>query len=88
MQVVGASADSARANQRWAEKHGLGMPLISDPGGTEVVAAFGVARPPAGTAQRTTWLIDPDGTIRKVYPKVAAKGHAAKVLADAREIWA
>lgn len=64
------------------------MPLISDPGGMEVVAAFGVARPPAGTAKRTTWLIDPEGTIRKVYLTVTAKGHAAEVLADAREIWA
>ena len=64
------------------------MPLISDPGGAEVITAFGVGRPPAGTAQRTTWLIDPDGTIRKVYLKVTAKGHAAEVRADAREIWA
>ena len=30
-----------------------------------------------GVAKRTTWLIDPDGTLRKVYPAVKAKGHAA-----------
>jgi peroxiredoxin len=38
-------------------------------------------------AKRTTWLIDPDGTLRKIYSKVTAKGHAAQVLADCREIW-
>ena len=46
-----------------------------------------MARPMVGVAKRTTWLIDPDGTLRKVYPAVKAKGHAAAVLADCREIW-
>ena len=40
-----------------------------------------------GVAKRTTFLIDPDGTVRKVYTNVKAKGHAAKVLEDARELW-
>ncbi len=40
-----------------------------------------------GVAKRTTFLIDPDGTLRKVYTNVKAKGHAAAVLADSKEIW-
>ena len=52
-----------------------------------VSSAFGVARPMVGVAKRTTWLIDADGTLRKVYPKVTPKGHAAEVLAAAKEIW-
>jgi peroxiredoxin Q/BCP len=87
VQVIGASIDSAKANQRWAEKYELKMPLIGDTGEHEVAAAFGVARPLVGVAKRTTWLIDPDGTLRKIYPKVTPKGHAAEVLAEAREIW-
>jgi peroxiredoxin len=63
------------------------MPLIGDVGEHEVAVAFGVARPMVGVAKRTTWLIDPDGTLRKVYPAVKAKGHAAAVLADCKEIW-
>jgi len=86
-QVVGASVDRPEANAKWAAKYGLRMPLISDPGEHAVAAAFGVARPMVGVAKRTTWLIDPDGTLRKVYPKVTPKGHAAEVLAAAREIW-
>ena len=85
--MIGASIDSAKANQRWAEKYELKMPLIGDTGEHEVAVAFGVARPLVGVAKRTTWLIDPDGTLRKIYSKVTPKGHAAEVLAEAREIW-
>ena len=87
MQVIGASVDTPAANERWARKYDLRMPLISDDGEHTVAAAFGVARPRVGVAKRTTWLIDPDGTLRKVYLAVKAKGHAAAVLADCREIW-
>ena len=87
MQVIGASVDKPAANERWAQKYDLRMPLISDEGEHTVSAAFGVARPLVGVAKRTTWLIDPDGTLRKIYPKVTAKGHAAQVLEDCREIW-
>ncbi len=87
MQVIGASVDKPAANERWARKYQLKMPLISDYGEHTVTAAFDVARPMVGVAKRTTWLIDPDGTIRKVYPAVKPQGHAAQVLADCREIW-
>jgi peroxiredoxin Q/BCP len=87
VQVIGASVDKPGANERWAQKYELKMPLISDPGEHEVAAAFGVARPLVGVAKRTTWLIDPDGMLRRVYPKVTPKGHAAEVLADCAEIW-
>ena len=86
MQVVGVSVDKPAANKKWAEKYRLRMPLISD---TEyrVSSSFGVARPLVGVAKRTTFLIEPDGRLRKTYPKVTAKGHAAQVLADVREVW-
>jgi thioredoxin-dependent peroxiredoxin len=86
VQVVGASVDRPAANERWAQKHGLRLPLISDPE-REVATAFGVAPRLAGGAKRTTWLIDADGTLRKVYPKVTPKGHAAEVMAAVKEIW-
>jgi peroxiredoxin len=63
------------------------MPLISDAADHAVATAFGVARPMVGVAKRTTFLIDADGTLRKVYTGVKPKGHAAAVLADCREIW-
>jgi peroxiredoxin Q/BCP len=87
VQVVGASSDSPRANERWARKYELAMPLIGNTGEPTVAAAFGVARPMVGVAKRTTFLIDADGTVRKTYMKVTPKGHAAEVLEAAREIW-
>jgi peroxiredoxin Q/BCP len=87
VQVIGASNDSPEANRRWARKRGLRMPLLSDAGDHAVADAFGVSRPRVGVAKRTTWLIDPDGTLRKVYPKVTPRGHAAEVLEAVRAIW-
>jgi peroxiredoxin Q/BCP len=85
--VLGASVDEPQTNERWARKYDFRMPLISDAGDHTVASAFGVARPMVGVAKRTTWLIDPDGMLRKVYPAVRPKGHAAAVLEDCREIW-
>jgi thioredoxin-dependent peroxiredoxin len=85
--VVGASVDKPAGNERWAQKYQLRMPLISDYGDHTVASAFGVARPMVGVAKRSTWLIDPDGTLRGIYLKVTAKGHAAQVLEDCRELW-
>jgi len=86
VRVLGASVDTARANRSFAERYTLAFPLLCDTDYT-VSAAFDVARPHVGTAKRTTFLIDGDGTLRRVYTKVQARGHAAEVLAAAREIW-
>lgn len=87
VQVIGASIDKPRANEKWAHKYELRMSLIGKTEEDTVAAAFGVARPMVGVAKRSTFLIDPDGKLRKVYPKVTPKGHAAEVLAAAQEIW-
>ena len=87
MRVIGASIDKPTANEKWAKKYGLRMPLIGKTGEPTVAAEFGVARPMVGVAKRTTFLIDPDGTLRKTYMKVTPKGHAAEVLDAAKEIW-
>ncbi len=85
MQVVGASVDKPAANERFARKYGLNFPLVSDPD-HEVTKAFDVGGF-VGSARRTTFLIDADGTVRRVYDKVRAKGHDAQVLADVRAVW-
>jgi peroxiredoxin Q/BCP len=88
VQVLGASVDKPAANEKWARKHGLRMPLISDAGERRVATAFGVAAPLIGSAKRTTFLIEADGTVRRIYAGVKAKGHAEQVLADVKELWA
>jgi peroxiredoxin Q/BCP len=85
VQVLGASVDPPAANARFAQKYELLMPLLCDTE-RELVRAFDVERP-TGRAERVTFLLDADGTIRKTYPKVTAKGHAADVLSDCKELW-
>ena len=84
--MIGASVDKPAANRRFAEQHDLRMPLVSDVD-YAIASAFGVARPRVGVAKRTTFLIETDGTVRKVYRKVRPKGHAATVLTDCGELW-
>ncbi|HMK92010.1 MAG TPA: redoxin domain-containing protein [Thermoleophilia bacterium] len=87
MQVLGASVDKPAANERWAQQHGLKMPLLSDATGErQVGAAFDVLKETGG-AKRTTFLIEADGTLARVYENVTARGHAAQVLADIDELW-
>jgi peroxiredoxin Q/BCP len=86
VQVIGASVDSPRANESFATKYDLRFPLLCDPSRT-LILAFGVDKPDKPSARRTTFMIEPDGTVRRVFENVSAAGHAAVVLAAARELW-
>lgn len=87
--ILGVSRDSLSSHGRFAEKHGLDFPLLSDPEG-EVCAAYGVYKEKSQYGrtfmgiERTTFLIDGEGIIRKVYPKVKVNAHADAVLADVK----
>ena len=54
--------------------------MLCDPDG-EVLRAYGV-RGMIGYARRVTFLVDGEGKIHKVYPKVSPSTHAAEVLED------
>ncbi|MCS7169208.1 MAG: peroxiredoxin [Candidatus Kapabacteria bacterium] len=83
--VVGVSPDSVRSHQRFKEQYELPFVLISDPGG-QIAQQYGVwqerhlyGRRFMGVA-RTTFVIDPGGVIRAVFPNVRVDGHAEEVL--------
>ena len=89
--VLGVSRDSIASHCRFADKHDLGFPLLSDPD-AEVIAAYGAwgkknlyGRIYDGIL-RTTVVIDADGNVARVFPKVKVKGHADEVLAVVREL--
>jgi len=82
--VVGISADRPRAQSRFVERLALPYPMLCDPGG-EALRAYGV-RGIAGYARRVTFLVDGQGKIHKVYPKVSPSTHAAEVLEDLRAL--
>jgi peroxiredoxin Q/BCP len=87
VRVVGMSRDGVAAHRAFADRHGLGFDLLADPGGG-VVAAYGARSALPGVARRVSYLVDPAGRIRKVYPKVSPARHADQVLADVRALQA
>jgi peroxiredoxin Q/BCP len=85
--IVGVSKDSVKSHQKFKQKHDLPFTLLSDPEG-KVLDLYGVwkkkslyGRTFMGT-ERTTFLIEEEGIVMKVYRKVKAKGHAQVYLLD------
>lgn len=83
--VLGVSADDIESHQKFADKYGLPYPLLADTD-TTVSQLYGVWKEKnyAGKTymgiNRETFLIDKDGIVRKVWPKVKAAEHAQEVL--------
>lgn len=85
--IVGVSPDSVKSHSGFIVKQNLKHILLSDIN-KDVAKAYGVwqVRKNYGKEYlgivRTTFVIDKEGKIAKVYKSVKAAGHAAKVLAD------
>lgn len=85
--VLGVSTDSVKSHKKFEEKYKLNFTLLSDEN-KEVVNKYGVwgkkkfmGREYTGTL-RTSFLIDPDGKIAKVYENVKPAEHVEEVLND------
>lgn len=85
--VVGISADSVESHKKFVEKYSLTFPLLADTT-REICENYGVwgkkkfmGREYEGI-MRTSFLVDPQGVIQKVYENVKPEVHAAEVLAD------
>ena len=89
--VIGVSKDSIKAIDKFAEKYKLSFPLASDPE-TNIIAAYGawVEKSMYGKKymgiERSTVLVDAQGKIAKIWPKVKIEGHAAEVLAAVQSL--
>lgn len=83
--VLGVSKDSVAKHAKFAAKHGLSVTLLSDAEG-DVCETYGVWQEKQMYGKtyfgivRTTFLIDGDGVIRQVWPKVKVPGHVEAVL--------
>ena len=85
--MVGVSRDSVESHQKFKEKYGIPFPLVADVSST-LCDAFGViveknmyGKMTKGV-QRSTFLIAPNGIVKKVWPKVSVEGHAEEVLSS------
>ena len=91
MVLLGASFDRPEDNAAFAEKYGYAGTLLSDVDHA-VGEAYQTARPADDDypdyAKRRTFVIDPEGVIRKVYAVKDAGAHPAELLADLAELGA
>jgi len=91
VELLGISKDSATSHDRFKAKYELPFALASDAEG-EVIAAYGswVEKSMYGKKymgiDRSTFLIDGDGILRRVWRKVSVSGHVAEVLDAARAL--
>ena len=83
--VLGVSPDSSKSHQKFIEKYNLPFSLIADED-KAVIKAFGVWGPKKFMGKeydgvhRTTFVIDEDGVIEKVFSKVKTKDHTNQIL--------
>jgi peroxiredoxin Q/BCP len=89
--VVGCSGDSVEAQAKFKAKYNLNFPLLADTE-FEVIGPYDARRMKSffgksflGIVRMTFW-IGPDGIIRKIWPKVVPRGHAAEVLAALQQV--
>jgi peroxiredoxin Q/BCP len=79
LKVFGVSTDAVESHKKFAAKYGLPFPLLSDKE-KDVVKRYGV-QSLIGT-KRSSFLIDPEGRIAKIYTNVKPPQHASEVLTD------
>jgi len=91
VKVYGISRDSLKSHANFIEKQGLPFPLLSDPDKVLLapLGAFGkkvmYGKESEGII-RSTFLVDPEGVIRHVWPKVTVTGHVEAVLEKVKEL--
>ena len=86
--VVGVSADDVASHKDFCNKFGFTIDLLADPN-HQLLDNAGVAQSEyKGTMywNRTSFVIDPQGTLRKVYEKVNPEGHERVLLVDIKAL--
>ncbi len=85
--MLGVSKDSVKAQAKFRAKYELPFPLLSDPDAT-VCNLYGVINEKSMYGkivkgiERSTFVIDAEGRVKKVYRKVKIAGHVQEVLGD------
>lgn len=89
--VLGVSTDDVASHEKFRDKYKLNFPLLADVD-HKVAEKFGAWREKnmygkkSWGIQRSTFLIDAQGVVRKVWPKVSVDGHDEQVLAALAEL--
>jgi peroxiredoxin Q/BCP len=90
IKVVGVSADDAASHKGFCDKYSLTVDLLADTDST-LMKALGLGQSEwKGMKfwERTTFVVDPKGIVRKVYEKVNPEGHERTLLEDIKHLMA
>ncbi len=91
--ILGVSADSTKRHRNFIEKQSLAITLLSDES-TEMMQSYGVWQLKKNYGKeymgivRSTYIIDPEGTIRASWTKVRVKEHVSVVKAELEKLQA
>jgi Peroxiredoxin len=82
-EVLGVSVDNTESHAKFAKKHGLPFPLLSD-GDAQVAKSYDAlfSLGPIKVAKRHSFIIDPEGKIAKVYRDVKPAEHSDEIIRD------
>ncbi|WP_323733399.1 thioredoxin-dependent thiol peroxidase [Candidatus Bandiella euplotis] len=89
--IVGVSKDNAKSHKNFITKQCIKFDLLSDVDGT-ICNLYGVWKEKSMFGkkymgiERSTFLIDKDGVLRKIWHKVNVNGHANNVLMEAKKL--
>ncbi len=91
--ILGASRDGLKAQENFKAKHSFPFDLVSDKGESlcklfDVIKLKKLYGKESLGIERSTFLIDADGTLRREWRKVKVKGHVEEVLKAAEELTA
>jgi thioredoxin-dependent peroxiredoxin len=90
VRIVGVSDDDTASHKNFCDKFSFSIDLLADTG-SSLIKALGIGQSEwKGMKfwERTTFVVDPKGIIRKVYEKVNPEGHEKLLLADIRVLQA
>jgi peroxiredoxin Q/BCP len=82
--IVGVSADDVKSHKDFCSKYSFTIELLADPSAQLLQSAGVTQSEHKGTKywDRTTFVVDPQGTLVKTYEKVNPQGHEETLLKD------
>jgi thioredoxin-dependent peroxiredoxin len=83
-QILGVSVDSSESHKKFARKYKLNFPLLADSAKkvTKIYGALAFYR----LARRMTFIIDPEGKIRKVFKRVDPNTHVDEIIESLKDL--
>jgi peroxiredoxin Q/BCP len=78
-EVIGVSVDTVESHKKFAEKNSLNFPLISDHD-KQISKTYGVLSEDGAHAERTTFIIDKEGKIAKIFTNVDITKHTDEIV--------